>query len=163
MLGSFFPNWHLALLMFDVRCHYLSNAVLQAKIANNNDGLVGSGKGAFDSGLLDLLEGKLAVLRFQLKIKEELEAIDSRLEASSRASDSEQIETGSGSRLNGDANLANLAREKSKELSLDLKSITQLYNDYAVPFELWQVVPFQFCYTIFNDLFSSLFSHSQSL
>ncbi|KAJ6988237.1 hypothetical protein NC653_021232 [Populus alba x Populus x berolinensis] len=32
-----------------------------------------------------------------------------------------------------------IAREKAKELSLDLKSITQLYNEYAVPFELWEI------------------------
>ncbi|KAI3696314.1 hypothetical protein L1987_79326 [Smallanthus sonchifolius] len=30
-------------------------------------------------------------------------------------------------------------KEKAKELSLDLKSITQLYNEYAVPFELWEI------------------------
>lgn len=46
-----------------------------------------------------------------------------------------------------DANVANTAREKAKELSKDLKSITQLYNDFAVPSELWEVYFFQkgFC------------------
>lgn len=39
----------------------------------------------------------------------------------------------------GDANLVNVVQEKAKELSLDLKSITQLYNEYAVPYELWEV------------------------
>lgn len=33
---------------------------------------------------------------------------------------------------------AHAAREKVKELSLDLRSITQLYNEYAVTFELWE-------------------------
>ncbi|RLN15854.1 Nuclear pore complex protein [Panicum miliaceum] len=30
---------------------------------------------------------------------------------------------------------------KAKEVSLNLKSITQLYNDYAVPFNLWEAHP----------------------
>ncbi|XP_024025703.1 nuclear pore complex protein NUP155 [Morus notabilis] len=121
------------------RCHYLSNAVLQAKNASTSDGLVSSTRGAVENGLLDLLEGKLAVLRFQVKIKEELEAIASRLETSSGASDSVQNGTDPESTSVDDANVANNAREKAKELSLDLKSITQLYNDYAVPFELWEI------------------------
>ncbi|XP_048318324.2 nuclear pore complex protein NUP155 isoform X1 [Ziziphus jujuba] len=121
------------------RSHYLSNAVIQAKNASSSDGIVGSTRSAFDNGLLDLLEGKLAVLRFQIKIKEELEAIASRLEASSVSSESVQNGTLPNGRLTGDSNLANIAREKAKELSLDLKSITQLYNEYAVPFELWEI------------------------
>ncbi|XP_022733067.1 nuclear pore complex protein NUP155-like isoform X2 [Durio zibethinus] len=125
-------------LTLEQRRQYLSNAVLQAKSASNNDGLVGS-QGAFDSGLLDLLEGKLAVLQFQIKIREELEAIASRLEITPAISESVQNGSIPDSRLNGDANLANAAREKAKELSLDLKSITQLYNEYAVPFELWEI------------------------
>lgn len=127
------------------RCHYLSNAVLQAKNASSSDGLVGSTRGAFDNGLLDLLEGKLAVLQFQIKIKEELEAIASRLEASSSTSDSIQNGTVPNGRLNDNGNSANIAREKAKELSLDLKSITQLYNEYAVPFEHWEVLTFLLC------------------
>ncbi|XVE85482.1 hypothetical protein DITRI_Ditri17bG0094000 [Diplodiscus trichospermus] len=130
--GSNFPT-------LEQRRQYLSNAVLQAKSASNNDGLLGSSHGAFDSGLLDLLEGKLAVLQFQIKIKEELEAIASRLEVTPGTSESVQNGSVSDSRFNGDANLANAAREKAKELSLDLKSITQLYNEYAVPFELWEI------------------------
>lgn len=112
------------------RRQYLSNAVLQAKNASNNDGIISSSRGALDSGLLDLLEGKLVVLQFQIKIKEELETIASRLEAGNDMSESNQ---------NGDLEFANAAREKAKELSLELKNITQLYNEYAVPFELWEI------------------------
>lgn len=136
------------MLIVHFRCHYLSNAVIQAKNASSSDGLVGSTRSAFDNGLLDLLEGKLAVLQFQIKIKEELEAIASRLEASSVASESVQNGTVPNGRLTGDTNLANIAREKAKELSLDLKSITQLYNEYAVPFELWEVLAFSPCYLL---------------
>ncbi|EEF36426.1 protein with unknown function [Ricinus communis] len=119
------------------RRQYLSNAVLQAKNASDSGGLVGSMKGALDSGLLDLLEGKLVVLRFQIKIKDELEAIASRLESSS--SMSEPVQNGSVPDNNANPDYAKVAREKAKELSLDLKSITQLYNEYAVPFELWEI------------------------
>lgn len=122
------------------RCHYLSNAVLQAKNASSSDGLVSSTRGVTDSGLLDLLEGKLVVLRFQIKIKDELEALASRLEAPSNVPDSEQNGMDPESASLETTALANSAREKAKELSLDLKSITQLYNDYAVPFELWEVI-----------------------
>ena len=52
------------------RHQYLSNAVLQAKNASNSDSLVGSVQGTSDNGLLNLFEGKLTVLRFQIKIKE---------------------------------------------------------------------------------------------
>nr|GEW33327.1 nuclear pore complex protein NUP155 [Tanacetum cinerariifolium] len=68
-----------------------------------------------DSGLLDLLEGKLTVLMFQIKIIEELEKIASKVESTP------------------------VSKEKVKELSLDLKSITHLYNEYAVPFEFWEI------------------------
>ncbi len=71
-----------------IRRQYLSNAVLQAKTASNSDGLLGSSRGAFDNELLDLLEGKLAVLRFQIRIKEELEAMSSRLEPPDEMSES---------------------------------------------------------------------------
>ncbi|KAG2701550.1 hypothetical protein I3760_06G050800 [Carya illinoinensis] len=121
------------------RYQYLSNAVLQAKNASNSNGLVGSAQVGFDNGLLDLLEGKLAVLRFQIKIKEELEAIASRLDASPGTSESAQNELPESSLTADAANVPSAAREKAKELSLELKSITQLYNEYAVPFELWEI------------------------
>jgi hypothetical protein len=38
-----------------------------------------------------------------------------------------------------DESRVHAAREKSEELSTELKSITQLYNDYACRFELWEV------------------------
>lgn len=114
------------------RYQYLNNAVLQAKNASTGDNLVSSTKGVSDEGLLDLLEGKLAVLRFQIKTKEQLEAIASQLEPSESGQNEETPER-------QQADLANSAGEKAKELSLELKNITQLYNDYAVPFELWEI------------------------
>ncbi|CAL0312408.1 unnamed protein product [Lupinus luteus] len=120
------------------RCQYLTNAVIQAKNATDSDGLVGSGRSSTDSGFLDLLEGKLAVLQFQIKVKEELEAMASRSEVLPSMSDS--VENGlvpEDSSTN--TAFANATREKSKELASDVKSITQLYNEYAVPFELWEI------------------------
>lgn len=108
--------------------------------------MVGSIHGAYDNGLLELLEGKLAVLRFQIKIKEELQGVVSRVEDLPGASESGG--TDPNSTLTGDSNFVNIARGKAKELSLDLKSITQLYNDYAVPFELWEVLAFSLFYPI---------------
>jgi nuclear pore complex protein Nup155 len=117
----------------------LSQAVLQAKNASNSDGLVGSAQGVSDSGLLDLLEGKLAVLQFQIKIRDKLEAIASNFESSVAMQDSDQ----NGQVLDGDSsddtNLANAANEMAMEVSSELKSVTQLYNEYAVPFELWEI------------------------
>ena len=118
------------------RRQYLSHAVLQAKNASNSDGLAGSAQGGCDSGLLDLLEGKLAVLQFQIKIRDKLEAIASSFESSDAMQDSEPVLNGDSS---DDSSLANAANEKALELSVELKSITQLYNEYAVPFELWEV------------------------
>lgn len=117
---------------------------MQAKSASNSDGLVSSSRGSIDNGLLDLLEGKLAVLRFQIKIKEELEAFASRSEASPSMSDSVPNGSAPETSNTADGYIANMAREKAKELSLDVKNITQLYNDYAVPFELWEVIYFLF-------------------
>ncbi|CAG7866978.1 unnamed protein product [Brassica rapa] len=121
------------------RRQYLSLAVLQAKNASNSDGLVGSAQGASDSGLLDLLEGKLAVLQFQIKIRDKLEAIASSLESSVAMQDSDQNEPVLDGDSSDDSSLANAANEKAMELSLELKNITQLYNEYAVPFELWEI------------------------
>lgn len=130
--------------MSKIRCQYLSNAVLQAKNASNNDGLVGSARSSIDSGILDLLEGKLAVLRFQIKIKEELEALASKAEVLQATADSVTTGLRPETSSTADANIANVAQEKAKELSSDVKSITQLYNDYAVPFGLWEVLHFSF-------------------
>ncbi|KAL2922250.1 hypothetical protein RDABS01_013741 [Bienertia sinuspersici] len=116
------------------RCQHLNNAVLQAKNASNNDNSVSNS--GYDDGLLDLLEAKLAVVRFQMAIREQLEAIASRLEQGIHTSESGENEEIPARR---EANLASSLREKVKELSSELKSITQLYNDYAVPFELWEV------------------------
>ena len=117
----------------------ISNAVLQAENASNSDSLVGPVRGTSDNRPLDLLEGKLAVLQFQIQIKGELEAIASRLESSKVASESVQNEPCSESNLNNDTSLANTVREKVRGVSLVLKSITQLYNEYAIPFELWEI------------------------
>ncbi|GER37200.1 nuclear pore complex protein Nup155 [Striga asiatica] len=121
------------------RRQYLSNAVLQAKSANEGDSLNASVRGAIDNGLLDLLEGKLAVLQFQMKIKEELENLASKLEASPERSEANANGSSPDNGYVTDANFVDAVREKTKELSADLKTITQLYNDYAVPFELWEI------------------------
>lgn len=69
-----------------------------------------------------------------MKIKDELEAMALRLEEPSTSNEPFPDRT-----LITDTNLASTLKEKAKEISLDLKSITQLYNDFAVPFELWEV------------------------
>lgn len=121
---------------FGDRRQYLSNAVLQAKSAGESDSL---NRGTIDNGLLDLLEGKLAVLQFQIKIKEELESMASRLDASPHESESMANGSTPNDGQSSNASFVAALRDKTKELSLDLKTITQLYNDYAVPFELWEV------------------------
>ncbi|CAM8876478.1 unnamed protein product [Rhodiola kirilowii] len=126
-------------LTLEQRHQYLSNAVLQAKSASESESMVGSTRNAFDSGLLDLLEGKLAVLRFQIKIKDQLEALASSLESSSGSSDMVEDDQITSNNTAADAEYANSVREKAREIASDLKSITQLYNDYAVPFELWEI------------------------
>ncbi|KAJ7534364.1 hypothetical protein O6H91_13G091000 [Diphasiastrum complanatum] len=124
-------------ITLEQRFEYLSNAVLQARSINHGPGTVGSTSEIADSGLLELLEGKLAVLRFQVKIREELlrisatseeEAIEKRIGKESVPREASETET-----------LARSAKEKAEELGFELKSITQLYNDYAVRFELWEV------------------------
>ncbi|KAL6867408.1 hypothetical protein ACP4OV_015432 [Aristida adscensionis] len=119
----------------DQRYQYLSSAVLQAKSAGI---AADSSRNPIDSSTVDLLEGKLAVLRFQMQIKQELELMASRLEnlPSSSESPSDSFPRDN---ILVDAETAKAAKDKAKELSLNLKSITQLYNDYAVPFNLWEV------------------------
>lgn len=130
------------------RYDYLSNAVVQARSGSRSPRGLGQAPGFSESGFLEVLESKLAVLRFQLKIKEMLDHIAS-------AVPSVPLETGTTNSLvpteeNGfpsatafaDENRAQAAREKSEELNAELKNITQLYNDFAVPFELWEVIYF---------------------
>lgn len=126
-------------LTLEQRRQYLSNAVLQAKSAGDTGSLSVSAQGATDSGLLDLLEGKLAVLQFQMKIKEELEAMVSKLETSPSGSESPTNGSPPDNGQPSDPDFLNDIRQKIKELAVDLKSITQLYNEYAVPFELWEI------------------------
>ncbi|KAI0494950.1 hypothetical protein KFK09_025096 [Dendrobium nobile] len=123
----------------DQRRQYLSNAVLQAKSAISINGSLSSTMSTMDNGLLDMLEAKLAVLRFQMKVKEELESIAFKLEGLQVTSESHPNDPFPRGNLVFDANTAKIARDKAKELELNLKSITQLYNDYAVPFQLWEI------------------------
>lgn len=122
----------------------MSNAVLQAKSAISINGSLSSTMSTMDNGLLDMLEAKLAVLRFQMKVKEELESIAFKLEGLQVTSESNPNDPFPRGNLVFDANTAKIARDKAKELELNLKSITQLYNDYAVPFQLWEVRTFNF-------------------
>ncbi|GJN08602.1 hypothetical protein PR202_ga26541 [Eleusine coracana subsp. coracana] len=119
----------------DQRYQYLSTAVLQAKSAGIT---ADSSRNPIDSSTVDLLEGKLAVLRFQMQIKQELELMASQLENLSNSSESASDPFPCENIL-ADSEKAKVAKDKAKELSLNLKSITQLYNDYAVPFNLWEV------------------------
>nr|CAD1822424.1 unnamed protein product [Ananas comosus var. bracteatus] len=118
------------------RYQYLSNAVLQAKSASSS---IGSSNNSIDDGLLDMLEAKLVVLRFQMKIKLELESMASRLEDLPESSRQVPNDPFPQDNIVADVETAKAARDKAKELSLNLKSITQLYNDYAVPFKLWEM------------------------
>lgn len=94
---------------------------------------------------MELLEGKLAVLRFQVKIKDALNRIASTLpsaplEPGVNGSHMPMEEDGFPfARVFADESRAQAAKDKADELSAELKSITQLYNDYAVRFELWEV------------------------
>lgn len=126
-------------LTLEQRRQYLSNAVLQAKSASSISSPLSSTRNPVDDGLLDMLEAKLVVLRFQLKIKEELESVALRLDGLQATVESQPNDSFPYVNLVYDANTANTARDKAKELKLNLKSITQLYNDYAVPFQLWEI------------------------
>lgn len=109
-----------------------------------------------------MLEGKLAVLWFQIKIKEELESMASRSDVLPGTSDSAENGVVPEGSSTADANFANATREKAKELASDVKSITQLYNEYAVPFGLWEVLSFFFClfFVFWLDLCSFRFFSS---
>jgi len=109
--------------------------VLQAKSAGI---AADSSRNPIDSSTVDLLEGKLAVLRFQMQIKKELELMAARVENIPSSSESPSVPFRRDNIL-ADAETAKAAKDKANELSLNLKSITQLYNDYAVPFGLWEV------------------------
>lgn len=121
---------------------------MQARSGTRSAGGLGQAPGFSESGFLEVLESKLAVLRFQLKINEMLDHIASAipsvpLERSSTNSQVPTEENGFPSATAfADENKAQSAREKSEELKAELKSITQLYNDFAVPFELWEVTYF---------------------
>ncbi|XP_066397154.1 nuclear pore complex protein NUP155-like isoform X2 [Miscanthus floridulus] len=119
----------------DKRYEYLRDAVLQAKSAGI---AADSSRNPIDSSTVDLLEGKLAVLRFQMQIKQELELMAARVENIPSSSESPSVPFRRDNIL-ADAETAKAAKDKANELSLNLKSITQLYNDYAVPFGLWEV------------------------
>lgn len=79
---------------------------------------VESTRNAFGSGLLDLLQGMLAVLRFQMKIKDQLDALTPSLECSDMIQDDQNISN------NGtvDADYVNIVREKANESASDLKT-----------------------------------------
>ncbi|WOK93164.1 nuclear pore complex protein [Canna indica] len=121
------------------RLQYLSNAIIQAKSASSTIGSISSNSAIDDDGLLDMLEAKLAILHFQIRIKEELELIASKVERMPGSSESVPNDPFPRSNLVIEDDIARSAGEKAKELSLELKSITQLYNDFAIPFKLWEI------------------------
>jgi nuclear pore complex protein Nup155 len=112
------------------RHQYLSNAVLQAKTANVSTGPT---RNLTDEGFLSILEDKLTVLGLQMRIRDEFELMASR-------SQSVAGEQGDASPPRSLAINAEDVAAKAKELSLNLKSINQLYNDYALPYRLWEVL-----------------------
>ncbi|CAL4938317.1 unnamed protein product [Urochloa decumbens] len=119
----------------DKRYEYLRNAVLQAKSAAI---VADSSRNPIDSSTVDLLEGKLAVLGFQMQIKQELELVGGQVENLPSRTESPS-DLFPHDNILADVEIAKSAKNKAKELSLNLKTITQLYNDYAVPFNLWEV------------------------
>ncbi|KAJ4820016.1 Nuclear pore complex protein Nup155 [Rhynchospora pubera] len=116
-------------LTLEQRHQYLSNAVLQAKTANVS---AGPTRNLTEEGFLGILEDKLTVLGLQMRIRDEFELMASR----SRAVPGEQENVSSHGSLAIDAQDVSA---KVKELSLNLKSINQMYNDYALPYKLWEV------------------------
>lgn len=118
--------------------------MLQARSGSRAPGGLGLSSELSDSGLMELLEGKLAVLRFQVKIKEALERVASGGSGEEGGNAPMEEDGFPFSRAFtgafADESRAYAAREKSEELSTELKSITQLYNDYACRFELWEVM-----------------------
>jgi hypothetical protein len=72
---------------------------------------------------------------FQMQIKQELEFLASQLENISNNYESASDPFPRDDIL-ADAETTKVTRDKAKELSLNLKSITQLYNDYVVLFNL---------------------------
>lgn len=127
-------------LSLEQRYQYLSSAVLQARSATIGVGTTISGADVADGGLLELLEGKLAVLRFQIKIKEELEILIGKSEAAQGnvSGDTSMKDSFPSKKVLAEEVIV-AAKEKLEDLRQDLKSISQLYNDYAVPFEMWEV------------------------
>jgi nuclear pore complex protein Nup155 len=110
--------------------------VLQAKSAGVT---ADSSRNPIDSSTVDLLEGKLAVIRFQMQIKQELELVAGQVENLPSRTESPSDPFPHDNNL-ADVEIDKAAKDKAKDLlSLNLKSITQLYNDYAVPFNLWEV------------------------
>eukprot|EP00850_Spirogloea_muscicola_P020557 SM000219S06702 [mRNA] locus=s219:133506:144913:- [translate_table: standard] len=129
-------------------------AVLQAKSQQRGLG-VGGAAGAMDaSSLLELLEDKLAVLQFQIHIRDDLarhglamtgflydwkalsgywlkvvKASRQRVMLCHMRLDASRMEGEEGVELDAAV----------QELSEEVKSVTQLYNDYAVPFKRWEV------------------------
>ena len=94
-----------------------------------------------DGCLLELLEGKLAVLRFQIRIKEELELLVRRSEGNHTGdlSDTLMKDSFPGSMVLAEEAALVAAKEKLEDIQKDPKSISQLYNDFAVPYEMWEV------------------------
>ena len=94
-----------------------------------------------DGCLLELLEGKLAVLRFQIRIKEELELLVRRSEGNHTGdlSDTLMKDSFPGSMVLAEEAALVAAKEKLEDIQKDPKSISQLYNDFAVPYEIWEV------------------------
>jgi hypothetical protein len=76
--------------------------------------------------------------KFQMQIRQELELLASQLENISNYSESASDPIPCDDII-ADAETTKVTKDKAKELSLNIKSITQLYNDYGVPFNLWEV------------------------
>eukprot|EP00897_Mesotaenium_endlicherianum_P003492 jgi/Mesen1/3170/ME000184S02232 len=149
------------------RYEYLSHAVVQAKsqrrgaFAGGGGGGAANGEGAQGGSLLELLEDKLAVLRFQMRIRDALLQLASRqggggaaatesataaaaggasTSTAAAAQQRQQQQQGfPGPQLVAQGALALAAQERARELEAELKSITELYNDYAFPFHLYEI------------------------
>lgn len=121
-------------IILEQRLEHLSNAVIQAKLSQSlglREDTIRYGDNYPD---LQAYQDKQKVLRFQIRIRDTLLQL-----STSNRDESSQANDMSTNFTEDKRDLARRAKEKAEELQDEFKNISDLYNDFAMPFQLWEM------------------------
>eukprot|EP00898_Chlorokybus_atmophyticus_P007513 jgi/Chlat1/7763/Chrsp66S07231 len=120
-------------LTLEERMNYYNDALLQAQAQSSQ------GRTSEAQDLVDVLEGKRTVLDFQIRQRSELLETARRLQQQYCVDVHLKMEPEDTDKAERLKQRIQVLKEKAEELATELKELSDLYNNYAQPYECWEL------------------------